>query len=259
MEAPEVDNEEGVELSEDADEEDSDTDGELPEGIKARLGRQEKRHKRQLKQMESELSQLRQAVVQSQVGMQDASVGAYSAPQVDPWTGEMLQDDSVEATVARALAAQKEQERQQQLYLAKQQEAAMLKKIQDEYLENVSDAADKYDDYDDVVASKAEKFTPDMQLAAQFVSNPGDVIYALAKNSKELDRISRLPKYQQMRAMVKFAEDFHAKKQARKVSKAPKPVTPTRGTGKPRGNDPSRMSYQELKLRDRERQKNRRR
>lgn len=84
----------------------------------------------------------------------------------------------------------------------------------------------KYRDFDTVVAGKP--ITDSMMLATRGMNDPAAFIYAASKNySKDLDRIATITDPFQQGAEIGRLEE--KMKKARTVSKASRPITPTRG------------------------------
>ena len=171
-----------------------DTADELPAFAKERLGRQEKRHKRELRELRQQMQQL----MQTQNACM-ANNNAYS-PQPNPQgNGEM--DDQIQRAVAAALRAKEDQERQGK----EAEKAAHVHKQYQNLQDHLDSAADKYDDFDEVVRGDNVPFTSAMRDAALLLDNPGDVLYKLGKNKPELERIAKLHPLDQAREMVKLS------------------------------------------------------
>lgn len=240
--------------------EDAHDNGDLPEGIKARLGRQEKRHQREIKGLRLELDRQKSTINQSRSHDTQESDSYYpnqypsieSVRPLDPFTGQPVDESTVEGRVLKVLQAQKiadqQKEYQKQLSIQKAEE----KVAHEAYFKEIEKASVKYDDFEKVVGDSAHKFSQNMQQAAMFMSDPGDLIYTLAKNGKELDRINRLSPLEQMKAIVRFSEALSAKKLAKRVSKAPKPLGLEKGSEKTGSSDLTKFSYEQIKQRERD-------
>ena len=162
----------------------------LPKYAKERLGRQEKRHKKEMRDIQTQLAQL-QAHIQNQ---QPSIPEQYEAHP-------MNDDERIQRAVAAALRAKEDQERQareaeKMAHVRKQYQAL------DEHLDN---ASGNYDDFDDVVRSHDAPFTEAMRDAALLLPNAADVLYKLGKNKDELKRISTLHPLDQAKEMVKLS------------------------------------------------------
>lgn len=169
----------------------------LPLAAKERLGRQEKRHKKEMRAMQAQLADL-----QARMSSQPQQPDFQQQQPINPYTQQPIQPGSVEDQIHRAvsmaLQAKDAQERQ-----ALQAQQAM--KVRDEYQkfhQRLDAASDKYDDFDDVVRSPNAKFTDAMRDTAMVLPNAEDVLYKLGKNPAELERISQLDPISQSRELV---------------------------------------------------------
>lgn len=93
--------------------------------------------------------------------------------------------------------------------------------------EKLLSGADKYPDFDEVVANPDLRVTKDMAAAIVETAAPVDVAYWLGENPKEAARIAALPPVKQVWEIGKIAQKFE--KQAT-PTKAPPPITPNSGT-----------------------------
>ena len=91
----------------------------------------------------------------------------------------------------------------------------------------------KYSDFQEVVSGKP--ITNGIMMAARSMADPAAFIYAAAKQQpKELERIAAITDPYVLAAEVGRLEE--RMKKARTVSKAPKPITKTRGDIADKGN-----------------------
>lgn len=184
----------------------------LPVYAKERLGRQEKRHRREMQSLREQLAQVQ--ANQSNPGqqanpmqMQQQMQQPYgNQPAMQPMQGQqqgqpMGQDDVIQRAVSMALSHRDMQEQ-------KAKNAEHVQHVQKQY-SNLQDRLDagsnKYDDFDDVVRGNDVPFTPSMRDAALLLHNPEDVLYKLGKNRDELSRISKLHPLDQAKEMVKLS------------------------------------------------------
>lgn len=160
-------------------------------------------------------------------------------PLVDFMTGEPVDEDSVQGQVQKALlgiaAQQKRQQEQTMQVQAKAQADAMLRNFIDDLQ---SAGNEKYPDFDEVVF-EADGITPAMRDAALMLTNPEDVFYNIAKNPKELKRISNLPPLEQAREMVKVSGQLIKESTKPKVTSTSKPMTALK-------NNPGRQPSREI-------------
>lgn len=171
-------------------------DIELPVGVKERLGRQEKRHQRELRQMRAQMEEMQQMMTQ-QPPMQNESEqmnGGYGQ-------GNPEVNDQIHQAVRLALHAQEEQKRK----MKEREDQEHVNKRYQSLHENLDKGSDKFEDFEDVVRAQDAPFTAAMRDAALFLDNPAEVLYKLGKDKDELTRISKLHPVDQARAMVKLS------------------------------------------------------
>jgi len=167
----------------------------LPKGVRERLGRQEKRHSRELRALRAEMqainAQMNHPNAQpNQQGYSDAE-GNY----------QHTNDEQIQRAVAAALQAQEAQARKQ-----REQEQMQHVYRQYENLDNdLNKGADRYEDFDDVVRGNDSPFTSAMRDAALMIPNPADVLYKLGKDKDALRRISQLHPLEQAKEIVKLS------------------------------------------------------
>lgn len=114
-------------------------------------------------------------------------------------------------------------------------------------------AADEIEDFEDVmsdqesVASLGRVFGPSKHLMTQAIIEAGDkgplILYHLAKNPAEVERIAKLSPAKQVAAIVALEEKVA--KPAKQPSKAPEPIRPV-GTRGEAAKDPSKMTQEEF-------------
>jgi chromatin segregation and condensation protein Rec8/ScpA/Scc1 (kleisin family) len=182
----------------------------LPLAAKERLGRQEKRHQKELRALQSQIQEM------------NARMGSHMQPQTQqpmngytpqPVAGQSVDEQLIHKVVNDALSKHE----------AKKSEAHVQKSYQG--LQDTLDAAsNKYDDFDDVVRSPDVPFTSSMRDTALLLPNPGEVLYKLGKNRPELDRISQLHPLEQAKEMVKLSVALQGGNDA-KESTASRPLS----------------------------------
>ncbi len=166
----------------------------LPAYAKERLGRQEKRHQREMRALRDQLAQVQAS--QSQINPSQNTYGQQQVSNVP-----MSQDEQIQKAVSLALQQRELQEQQ-----AKQAEqAAHVQRQYANLQDRLDSGSNKYDDFDDVVRGNNVPFTPAMRDAALLLHNPEDVLYKLGKNPDELSRISKLHPLDQAKEMVKLS------------------------------------------------------
>lgn len=178
----------------------------LPLAAKERLGRQEKRHKKEMRAMQAQIMDLQNRVVpppplQAPSFQQQQPMNPYTQQPVQPGGA----DEQIHRAVSMALQAREQQERQAQ-------HAHQAMEVQQElqrFNQRLDSASDKYDDFDDSVRSDDAKFTPAMRDAAMVMPNAEDVLYKLGKNRSELERISKLNPIAQQRELLSLGYALH--------------------------------------------------
>ena len=113
--------------------------------------------------------------------------------------------------------------------------------------------SEKYDDWDEVVG----ELTPNSVFTAAIMDaeNSEEVAYYLGKNTKEAQRIAKLPPLSQAREIGKLEGTLLAKSVAPKTpSKAPAPITPVTGTTPTVNTEPSEADDMKSWMQKRQRQ-----
>lgn len=158
---------------------------------------------------------------QPQQQQYEQPIGDVSHEQSEqPW--EVQLESHIKQTVQKL-----ETEKQQVAWQAEQQ------RVQQDFEHKFTTGMSKYADFTDVVAGKP--ITNGIMMAARSMADPAAFIYAAAKQQpKELERIAAITDPYVLAAEVGRLEE--RMKKARTVSKAPKPVTKTRGDIADKGN-----------------------
>jgi len=100
------------------------------------------------------------------------------------------------------------------------QVSAEVQKVVDNWNDSCDDAAEKYDDFDQVTfKNTALPITPMMRDALIESDNGGEVIYHLGKNQAEAERIAKLPLSGQVLAINELSKKFTST-----TTKAPDPI-----------------------------------
>lgn len=175
--------------SEVVDDQSAEQKDELPKFAKEKLGMQEKRHKKDMRKMQQQIEELR------------AHLGSRPEPMntpqnVDPYSSQPNGD--FDSAVAKAMEAVEK----------KKKDSENAQHVQKQYQslnDDLDNASDKYEDFDEVVKSPNVPFTSAMRDASLLLPNRTDVLYKLGKNPDELTRISKLPAIQQAQEMVKLS------------------------------------------------------
>lgn len=161
----------------------------LPQGVKERVWRQERKHQREMRNMRAQLEHM-QAELSSRPNMENPNeqeAGNYGSSQ----DGNV--DEQIHKAVSYALKQKEMEER-------KVQEAERMRHVHKQYEglnKHLDDTADRYEDFDDVVRGHDVPFTSHIRDAALLLprkgpGSAGEVLYKLGKNKDELSRISKL-------------------------------------------------------------------
>lgn len=170
----------------------------LPKGVKERLGRQERKHQREVRELRAQLENVH-SMINSKSHMEQPNYpqNNYAEPgSVD----ELVHRAVSHALNHRDMEERKAKEAQNQAYIDRQHHD--LKK-------HLDGMADKYSDFEDVTGGDAP-FTTHMVSAALMLpkkgaGSAGEVIYKLGKNPAELERISKLHPLDQASEMVRLS------------------------------------------------------
>jgi hypothetical protein len=215
---------EGMGIPTDVANESASLEGEVnedPHGIKKRLGMQAKKHQKEMRMMQEQLYNL-----QNQMAPKPEEHQPTESYTGQPQGANV--NDQISMAVAAALRAKDEHEHQQAAQKAEQEQKAHMMKQYQSLDESFDKAAEKYEDFDDVVRHPDAPFTPTMRDYALTLDNAADVLYKLGKNPEELKRISKLPAIQQAKEMSKLSFAL--------MGGVSKPEIPARPMGQIKGN-----------------------
>ena len=122
------------------------------------------------------------------------------------------------------------------------------------WTEKAESAADKYEDFDEVVGDV--KPTAPWAIAAMEAENAVDVMYWLGKNIKEAERIASLPPRTQVREIGKIEAKLLAEPptKPKTPSKAPAPIQPLSGAAPAATDGPSENDDMDAWVRKRRKQ-----
>lgn len=194
----------------------------LPLAAKERLGRQEKRHKKELRALQEQIMRL-----QSQMGASapredyNQPMGSDTYAPIQPGSVE----DQIHKAVSLALHAKEEQER-------RSKEAEKLAYVHQKYQsfqDHLDNASDKYTDFDQVVRASDAPFTETMRDAAMIlhdagVIDPADLFYKLGKDKEKLRKLSSLHPYDQTTEMMRLGYGYAMANGADKSAPSPQPI-----------------------------------
>ena len=170
----------------------------LPEYAKKKLGMQEKRHKKEIRRMQSQIDEM------------NSRFGSRPEPQnshehnMNPYNSQHEEgnnNDQIYAAVNKALQMQKEQEH-------KAREAERMQHVNKQYRalkDHLDNHSDKYDDFDEVVNSDDAPYTTHMRDASLLIPNAAETLYHLGKDRDKLKKISELHPLDQAKEVVKMS------------------------------------------------------
>lgn len=217
------------------------TEDELPEFAKRRLGREQKKHERELARVRAELEEVRArnqaAPIQPQWnappqnGYQDPITGKF----IDITTPEGQAIYSYQQEMSQHLNAQ---EKMQQERAQKEIEAKRYAHFEDSF----ENAKDKYADFESVVKTSGMNGSIARELAD--FPDPGELGYYLASNPREVERLQKLPAYEMKRELVRHMADMVSKNN---ITKTPPPVKPVGATSGSFATPFAQKTLQQLK------------
>ncbi len=182
---------EAQELITDGDKESAKED--LPLYAKERIGKMQKRHHRDMRRLQERINMLENQSLDNTGSQMNPN------PQMSADNGGV--DEQIQRAVSMALQAKEQQERQTK----QQQEQQHIAREYQNLQQKLDHAADKYDDFQEVVMGSDVPYTPHMRDAMLMIDNPGDVLYKLGKNRPELERIAKLHPLDQAKEMLKLS------------------------------------------------------
>lgn len=174
----------------------------LPKAAKERLGRQDKRHAKELRALQSQISELHNRLGSQAMNSEQQPSNNYT-PQPMSEGGNI--EDHIHRAVNAALQAKDQREQ-----AAK--DAESQRHVQSKYQalnDHLDKASSKYEDFDEVVRSHDAPFTTTMRDTALLLPNSADVLYKLGKNTPELHRIAALHPIDQAKEMLGLSIALH--------------------------------------------------
>lgn len=163
-------------------------------------------------------------------------------PKVDQFQSY---EDYLEA-LADYKAEQKFTEREKKREQESQQERAKREfdEVRSTFAERVEQAAEKYEDFEEVAFSENVPISEAMSMAIMSSELGPDLLYHLGQNPKESARIARLPPIAAVRELGKLEAKL-SETPTKRASKAPEPIKPV-GNRAEVEKDPSDMSPKEF-------------
>jgi hypothetical protein len=200
-------------------------EGELPEFAKRRLGKEQKKYERDIGRLRAELEQERARNASANVATSHMPPGQQGYN--DPLTGKFI-----DITTPEGQAIYNYQQELSQKITAddKFQQERSQKEIESKLRAHLEDSADeareKYPDYDKVLRHSGINDYTTKELAN--FPDPAGLAYYLASNTREVERLQRLPAYELRRELARHMAEMVLKKN---VTRTPAPVNPIGATG----------------------------
>lgn len=210
-------------------------EGELKPWMKERIARANRKAERLRQEADLYKMQLQAYGYQPQFQQQQPVHPQNQQPQgIDP---SNLNEETVLSLMEKA-----EIKRRQQLEFQAKQQA------HEAFQRKLSEGADKFEDFDDVVRDPSLPMTPVMVEAVLDISDPDTLLYSLAKEKRErLSEIARMLPAQQIREMGVLVAEYKQKTKPKLVTKAPSPPStqPKSNAGSTAQPKPEEMSATE--------------
>jgi hypothetical protein len=227
---------------------------ETPQKRESRRQRQLNRERERRIAAETELRLLRESQQRQPATPQQADGVDHDAPQRGQFENY---EDFIRAEAKYYARKEAREEAKRELAESRKSEQRQRTQSQQQEVSSKFDshyqkAADGIDDFDDVMSDEesvellSKVFGTDKPITVQAIHEADEkgplILYYLAKNPGEVERISKLSPARQAAAIVAL-EDKVAKP-AKKPSKAPAPINPV-GTKVEVGKDPAKMTQAE--------------
>lgn len=201
--------------------------------------------KKRRERRQAELAALREREANARASLERIKTAAQG--EVEPKRDEF--DDPDEYVAAKAawrgaqsVAKREEAAAQEALNQVARQREAEAKAM---WMEQVSEARTRYEDFDRVALDPAVPITPQIASMLQQSDAGADVAYYLGQNRAEAHRIATLPPLEAARELGRIEATMALPKPKTQQS-VPPPVRPVTGRGQPQ-RDPSKMSYAEYR------------
>lgn len=172
--------------------------GDLPQGVKERLWRQERRHQKELRQVQEQLRHMH-----SKMGANHSE--SDNDQPLNPYTGQPFEAGSDEEKIHKAVAYALHHKDMEERKAKNAEKMAHVHQQYQEMEHDLDKASEKYDDFDEVVRAHDAPFTDTMRDTALLLPNRAEVLYKLGKNKPELKRIATLHEFDQARELVKLS------------------------------------------------------
>lgn len=128
----------------------------------------------------------------------------------------------------------REQASKQASQAAKERDQRNTQALEAKWEESHEAAIDEHEDYEELFDVVGKSINGDQAMAVKYADDPAAVVYYLGKNPKELAKFRALNDAQLLKAVGRIEERINSQREQR--SKAPEPITPSRGAGNSSSN-----------------------
>lgn len=205
---------------------------------------------RQIERQQREIAELKgfvQSFTQQNQGnggqQQTFEQQAPQAPKYEDYDSEEAYIDALTdyKVQARLQQAESERERRERERQERQQQEETQKALQTK----LSEGAQKYDDFEDVVYDDSVPINQHMVEALADSDYAADIAYHLGSNPQEAQRIAQMSPTKAAREIGRLENRFARPQQQSQQTKAPEPPKRIRGGGDTTKKDPEKMTVDE--------------
>ena len=222
--------------------------------IKKRLGQEQKKHRKEMREIQRQLQEQLDLNKQfnDYIHQQNPNLDQQQEQQPqfvnDPVTGEKFAADSWQGQ--RILDEKRRTDYMNAMKLKEinQQTQKRLQELGDEMEDAFEEAAERYPDFKEKVFKDDLPITEVMRDMLKLAPDNADLVYYLAQTPKEVQRIANMNPLDQVRTMMKVMVQ-HAKRNT--ASKAPEPVKPLSGPPKASSGTSGSFEYFDRKAKER--------
>jgi len=163
--------------------------------VQKRLKAQKRAHEREVRELHARIGDLESRMTQPNTST-DQAVNPYNASQ----------GGDIEQTIHKAVSFALQQKEMEERKAQEMQQAAHVQRKYQDFQKHLDGMGDKYDDFHEKVFDPNAAFTNTMRdyastLPKSGAGSAGEVLYKLAKNPSELERIAKLHPHDQASEM----------------------------------------------------------
>jgi hypothetical protein len=227
---------------------------------KRRIDRKNKRRDQEIDELRYAYSTLADKYAQLQPQQQQQNADYYGSqsippdnyyqpqqpqhqPIVDPQTGHYLAPGTERYNQVMNHYRQQDIQAERDRYFQERESTEAWNEIQDSFNDSIEEAMNKYEDYENVVKNN-QNLTAAMVEVSQMLPDGGGFLYYLAKNPKEMSRISRLHPHKQQKAVAAHAMKYAARSN---VSSAPPVINHVQENSRGHDRSVANMSIDDLR------------